>query len=581
MHGHNPRNHQSTVHETKEQQCPLEDRELQPFGKFLVEHLRSDHLDDSKSQATEHGRSRRHATPASLHRKDDLHRHYHPEREQDSPACILPRGAAHLESPSTSRENGFSSDHEVREDGSLNYAEPAFVFKKDAERGLVPSWLRSVVQENGSSESQPRPFETPSQENQSPHEGSSLLRSPSENTWSSNHESSEGDDSDIYGGDNSILGEEDWVSSLELGPYGFIVRQLKALYANCLYRLIWQQVSQSFKENESTTGATAAGDPQLVQNSGLTGDSSSHGKKRKTGGNSDNWRNKGSDRQGNDDDKDDGIGPPSSSKRVRSNTSASLRFACPFFKRHPDIFISCGMADHEDPSRVKLHINRKHRMPIYCPRCSDVFKSEKERDSHLRNINCTIQPEIQRICATSEQIQKLSRRTTLKTDRDRWNEIYCILFPTDPLPESPYLDRTVSAEVNLVREAFLHAAPAAVRTAIRMAIPEALQETFGDEELERIVHATHIEVFDQVLSRIQSNRSGSRNLRSSFNSDASISHDSGIAGSSNAETSQAGSEPRQDRHISPLPELTDTQLEEIALEFPFNWSFAQDTDLTL
>ncbi|RHZ60680.1 uncharacterized protein CDV56_101288 [Aspergillus thermomutatus] len=193
----------------------------------------------------------------------------------------------------------------------------------------------------------------------------------------------------------------------------------------------------------------------------------------------------------------DGDGSQEPSKRFKASKSEdrALRFACP--------------SDHENSSRVKQHISRKHRMPIYCPRCSEIFKTEHERDTHVRDADCPVGPKANLICATTEQLRKLSRRNIHQSDRENWNAIYKILFPDDPLPESPYLDPLVSYEVNLVREAFLTAAPVAVRTAIQHVIPEEISDTL-QEELERVLRSTHAEVFDQILRRMRDDREAAR-----------------------------------------------------------------------
>jgi hypothetical protein len=125
--------------------------------------------------------------------------------------------------------------------------------------------------------------------------------------------------------------------------------------------------------------------------------------------------NKGqSDQAGNE---NDGSQPVPPSKRYKQlEGDPSLRFACPFFKRYPVMFRRCGIYDHKTPSRVKQHIQRQHRRPIYCPRCSVIFKSEDERGNHVREYVCTVKV-VKWHCATTEQLHKLSKRSTAKTDR--------------------------------------------------------------------------------------------------------------------------------------------------------------------
>ncbi|KAL3468834.1 hypothetical protein BJX99DRAFT_265767 [Aspergillus californicus] len=395
-------------------------------------------------------------------------------------------------------------------------------------------------------------------------------------------------DSDMLESSGSVLGDSDLPWQTAEGPQNDLSRRLKSLYANCLYWLIYGQVIRSWQINERASGDDTTGSSQSNSISGSGYSLISQGKRRR--GNDSEPGKKGND-DGREDD-DDNCRSPQSSKKPRAKTSSTRRFACPFFKRHAHIFISCGMADHESPSRVKLHISRKHKLPIYCARCSDVFKYERERDLHLRENTCLLQPEVPRICATSEQLQRLSKRSTGKSDEERWNEIYTILFPGDPLPDSPYLDSTVSADVNLVREAFLHAAPSAVRTAVRMAIPGSSSQ-IADDELDQILLSTHVQVFDQILSAIRSTRSSTQGnttqLSSYLNTSGTPDSGSGInltagdliQGPGLVAESQVNTlDPTFVQGDTTLPSsMLEADLEEMAMMYPINWCFDQFDDL--
>ncbi|KAF7134154.1 hypothetical protein CNMCM5793_005833 [Aspergillus hiratsukae] len=302
------------------------------------------------------------------------------------------------------------------------------------------------------------------------------------------------------------------------------------------------QPMPSAATNQSKPNATGSAG---VQETNLVGrDGTSSGRKRKADEISDDDGH-GGHYEG------DGNGSQEPSKRFKPSKSEDrpLRLACPFFKRHPESFRTCGMSDHENSSRVKQHISRKHRMPIYCPRCSETFKTEHERDTHVRDADCPVGPKANFICATAEQLRNLSRRNAHQTDRENWNAIYNILFPDDPLPDSPYLDPLVSYEVNLVREAFLAAAPVAVRTAIQQVIPEEFSDTV-QEELERVLRSTHAEVFDNILRRMREDREPGRAHRtttqSSLQTRVSSTPDSGIGSTVRSGSSQDEPEPTAD-----------------------------------
>ncbi|KAI9934501.1 hypothetical protein MW887_000115 [Aspergillus wentii] len=255
------------------------------------------------------------------------------------------------------------------------------------------------------------------------------------------------------------------------------------------------------------------------------------------------------DGQDDDDDDDDGI-DPRPTKNARKDEPKPPRLACPFYKRHPDIFSNissgCGPRVYENSSRVKQHIERKHKPPIYCPLCSAVFESECVRDSHTRENICAIQPQKERTWATSEQLQQLKsrKRGGSGTEIEKWNRIYGILFPGDRLPDSPYLDSTLSAQINVLRQEFQNEAPAAVLAAIRYVIPGRLRD-IDAEELLGIMRSTHDQVFDHILSRMRSGQSR----------DATGVSDSGMGAS--LDKSKEGSPPRSQEVEQEQPTAVD------------------------
>ncbi|GIJ92584.1 hypothetical protein Asppvi_001862 [Aspergillus pseudoviridinutans] len=307
-------------------------------------------------------------------------------------------------------------------------------------------------------------------------------------------------DSEMYADEESLFDDQD--AHLYTGRKWneLTIHRLERIYKQKLYSLVGSRVLQHcnpHREYGTSSGHVAACSFQPGPKDGT-----SSGGKRKP----DEISHQGNHGDHDDSNGDgDGIQEPSKRFKVSKSEDRPLRFACPFFKRHPESFRTCGMSDHENSSRVKQHISRKHRMPIYCPRCSETFKTEHDRDTHARDVDCPVGPKANFVCATADQLRKLSKRNTRQTDRENWNTIYKILFPEDPLPESPYLDPLVSYEVNLVREAFLAAAPVAVRTAIQHVIPEEFSDAL-EEELERVLRSTHAEVFDQIFRRMREYR---------------------------------------------------------------------------
>lgn len=305
----------------------------------------------------------------------------------------------------------------------------------------------------------------------------------------------ESDDSEMYEDSDSIFPDEEMSTSKSF--CSSTMRRLETIYANFLYNLVYRDIFYTGLANYEGPSSLLYG-PQ--SNTTLKG-------KRRLNHISQD-RNIGCNNGDGPADDDGYPGPSRPSMTVRAQEITSpRRFACPFFKKHPEAFRSCGFSDNATPSRVKAHVNRKHKFPIYCPRCWVSFKSEIERDDHIRRNDCPISPRPEWICATSDQLQQLSKRTKYRTDKEEWDEIYSILFPGSPLPESPHLDATLSAEVNIIREAFLNAVPIATRKAIKQVIPGPTQSLYADD-LERAMLSTHTEVFERVVNAIRSGHPG-------------------------------------------------------------------------
>ncbi|RYP43058.1 hypothetical protein DL770_011852 [Monosporascus sp. CRB-9-2] len=124
---------------------------------------------------------------------------------------------------------------------------------------------------------------------------------------------------------------------------------------------------------------------------------------------------------------------------------------------------------------------------------------------HVRRQNCSIVTPVKFIYATRGQVEQLRKRSAFKTHRENWNAIFGILFPGDPLPVSPYLDATVSQDVNLLRELFLAQAPMALAQAIDNCLPEDLRTIYGSEIAQHVT-AVNLDVFERVYQTIRTSR---------------------------------------------------------------------------
>ncbi|KAK0715349.1 hypothetical protein B0H67DRAFT_580501 [Lasiosphaeris hirsuta] len=135
-----------------------------------------------------------------------------------------------------------------------------------------------------------------------------------------------------------------------------------------------------------------------------------------------------------------------------SITSGGKKFACPYFKRNRKKYskwTSCPGPGWDEVHRVKTHLYRRHALPISCPRCWEIFKTDDLRSLHLqRNPPCSVSVNKALVEGfTKDQEKKLRSRKKAQadtTDDDKWREIYTTLFPDDA-PESipsPYYEES-------------------------------------------------------------------------------------------------------------------------------------------
>ncbi|KAK0645386.1 hypothetical protein B0T16DRAFT_330535 [Cercophora newfieldiana] len=129
---------------------------------------------------------------------------------------------------------------------------------------------------------------------------------------------------------------------------------------------------------------------------------------------------------------------------------AGKKFACPYFKRNRvkySKWTSCPGPGWDEVHRVKTHLYRRHALPIQCPRCWGVFKSDELLRSHLQQNPPCVSSDNRTLVEgfTKDQEKRLRSRKKAQadtTDDDKWREIYTILFPDDDeqsIP-SPYYE---------------------------------------------------------------------------------------------------------------------------------------------
>ncbi|KAF4822901.1 hypothetical protein CGCTS75_v010449 [Colletotrichum tropicale] len=120
--------------------------------------------------------------------------------------------------------------------------------------------------------------------------------------------------------------------------------------------------------------------------------------------------------------------------------------ACPYLKHDPKTYgqrRGCRGASFTSTHRLKEHLHRTHRQKPNCPRCRMTFSAEADVREHLKS---------QSLCEVLEglsvegfdevqekQLKSKKRGRVVKSEQDKWKEIYRILFPdSTEIPDPLY-----------------------------------------------------------------------------------------------------------------------------------------------
>lgn len=178
--------------------------------------------------------------------------------------------------------------------------------------------------------------------------------------------------------------------------------------------------------------------------------------------------------------------------------------ACPFYTNHPAQYFKCASYKLSRIKDVKQHLTRIHKEPIHCSRCCTIFDDESTRDNHVRGPDsCEVQPKIDFGCITRSQtnmLRKYARKT--QTIPQQWFDIYGILFPGQPLPNSPYasdpwFEGARNYETYLEREGFQRLTEFLARKGYFIQRSSQVLPTFGDGNVEKICRDAFQILFDR------------------------------------------------------------------------------------
>ncbi|KAI1132734.1 hypothetical protein F5Y10DRAFT_260889 [Nemania abortiva] len=131
-------------------------------------------------------------------------------------------------------------------------------------------------------------------------------------------------------------------------------------------------------------------------------------------------------------------------------------FACPFAKSKTCRNLGClkttGFKTRGDFAN---HLNSAHSQPLYCPICMLTFHHDSIRDSHIRERSCqrtTFIPFDGMSIRERTEILFLLRISPEKSlDKVYWYKAWDILFPNQPRPDSPFIERNIEITITVVR----------------------------------------------------------------------------------------------------------------------------------
>ncbi|KAF5026573.1 hypothetical protein F66182_1362 [Fusarium sp. NRRL 66182] len=185
-------------------------------------------------------------------------------------------------------------------------------------------------------------------------------------------------------------------------------------------------------------------------------------------------------------------------KKKRKKAPASPLFACPFYKHDPARYITsktCCGPGWDSVHRVKGHIFRKHKVHEHrCRRCCTVFDTDALLTEHQRtSVSCELETrslqeeEVESIDASQEKLLRKRVKNSspgpdhIKIEKERWADMYRIIFPHDGPDFSSEFEKKVIAgfdqriRIKLDRMRAQEMFPAAIAEVASSALRETVQ----------------------------------------------------------------------------------------------------------
>ncbi|KAF4909610.1 hypothetical protein CGCF415_v005721 [Colletotrichum fructicola] len=142
--------------------------------------------------------------------------------------------------------------------------------------------------------------------------------------------------------------------------------------------------------------------------------------------------------------------------KPKKDKQDGLHLACPYTKcddATQEQLFRCRAKAFPDTHRLKQHLYSVHRQKPHCTRCGEIFASNVGLEAHSRlTEGCNLS---QKICiegfnsTQEEQLRSKKRQPNLRTEEDKWRNIFRILFPDCSNIPDPYYRTTSGRSINL------------------------------------------------------------------------------------------------------------------------------------
>lgn len=132
--------------------------------------------------------------------------------------------------------------------------------------------------------------------------------------------------------------------------------------------------------------------------------------------------------------------------------------ACPFYKRNPIRHLRCLLRNVlTETSFVVQHLERGHPVqPIHCPVCGLTFEHERVQQQHVRERTCE-RRDFHFEGLTTDQKAAIRRNRRGLDVSQRWYELWDILYPGEPRPNSIYVADPFTEFHGILRRLFRYA----------------------------------------------------------------------------------------------------------------------------